>query len=116
MALTGRKILSEGEKCRLFPTTVGFGDFVTKFIFDYHGFTMGEEEPWLEKDIRDFVSNWSRRIAILFRSKKYQGKIKLFLEGNHPAYFDREIRFMRPRPTPTPPSPQPSGRIFNLNH
>ena len=104
MALTGRKLLEEAGRNKKYPTTVGFGEFIKDYIYEFHGFTK-PVEPSLEKIISDFVADWCRRVTILFRDKKYQGKLQLFLEGNHPAYFDREIRFVNPRPTP-----QTSGR------
>ena len=106
--LTGRKLLHEAKLQKLNPTTDGFEEFIRKFIYNYHEFSVGNEEQSLDQEISDFVDNWCSHVASLFRSKKYCHKIDLFLNGNHPSYFDREIRFVRPRP-----SPQPSGRIFH---
>ena len=103
-AITGRKLIEEAYKQNFKPTSNGFGEFIKNYIYEYFEFSM-ESDQDLDQDISDFLDNWCSHVASLFRNKKYQYKIDYFLKGNHPSYFDREIRFVQRKQ----PSPQPSG-------
>ena len=63
------------------------------------------------RNFTEFLSEWPKRIRNLFRDK-YGYKWDRMLNGNHPKYFDREIRFTRPTPPPVPPVS--AGSFLNL--
>ena len=113
-ALTGRILLLEAEKQSpsLLPTSNGFDKFIEDYIYSHHGFIRPVESS-LQKNISAFVSEWCRRIRSLYKEKRYDQHLDKLLKGNHPARFDREIRFVTRPPTP-PPSPKPSGSFIIL--
>ena len=105
--LTGRKLLLEAELNGLKPTSAGFKDFIEQFVIDFHGFTRPIEES-LTEQISGFISDWPMRIRDLYKNRKYSSHLDRLLDGNHPQYLDREIRFVSVTRPPSPPKPSGS--------
>ena len=113
--LTGRIILCEAEKRAISPCEFSdFKEFIEEFIISYNGFSK-PLEPFLQEQISEFLSDWPSRVRNLFKDK-YKWKWDKFLAGNHPKYFDSEIRFVTrpPTPPPSPKRPKPSGSFIIL--
>ena len=109
--LTGRIILKEAERLDISPCDFSdFTNFTEEFIIKFHGISK-PVDPYLQEQITEFLSEWPKRIRNLFRDK-YGYKWDRMLNGNHPKYFDREIRFTRPTPPPVPPVS--AGSFLNL--